>query len=106
MFKRAQDQAALPHQRKHLLHDGLSFGGGLVARWCHDASPMIGTSHHMPAVSGTVMNSCPWPHQFTKYWSRPKTSYPARRRSVWLRRIRGASLPQRGNGYVVRGELG
>jgi hypothetical protein len=23
----------------------------------HRASPMIGTSHHMPAVSGTVMNS-------------------------------------------------
>jgi len=28
---------------------------------------MIGTSHYMPAVSGTVTNACPWPHEFTKY---------------------------------------
>jgi len=45
--------------------DGLRLCGELVLLRSHDASPMIGTNHHIPAVSGTVMNSCPCPHQFT-----------------------------------------
>jgi hypothetical protein len=53
VLKSAKDQAALLNQRKHPVDDGQRLRGGLVAPGSHDATPRIGTNHHMPAVSGT-----------------------------------------------------
>jgi hypothetical protein len=77
----AQDHAALCNQLEHALHDGLRLRGRLVAPRRHDATPRIGTSHHIPAVSGTVMNSCPWPHQYTS--TAAGRSAGDRGRSTW-----------------------
>ena len=68
-----EDEAILVYRKTHPMHRGYISGGSLAKHnRSHIAPPMIGTNH-MPAVSGTVMNSCPWPQEAMKYWSRPKT---------------------------------
>src|SRR5215510_13568917 len=80
----------------------MSLRGWLVAGRRHDASARTDTSHYTPAVSGTVMNSCPCPHQLTTYWSRPKGSQPARRRSATVRVERVPEIEQDVDGHLGR----
>src|SRR5262249_17893872 len=67
----------------------------------HVATPMLGTSHHMFALSGTVMNSCRAPHRLSDVLVPPEELVTGAPKSARLRRNIPPLRPQREAEYVA-----